>query len=559
MSFNVKKQLEKVEHLLIHGSFQEALKIIEKSLKKKDINKDEELRFLVLKSEAEFYLGNLIESIQLGEMVLKESERLDNIILQIEALTWLGVSYLWSSRVKESILLFDKGLKLISTVTNIPRKLFTKLKAFLLVWKGALLNQIGDIEKSLELTKEAIPLAEESGYMNLISISYLFFGQYSLKNNDVKNGREFIEKGFELANELGNKILIAYSNTMLAYVKSSKNEFEESIDLLNEAFSLSEEIGSTLLLAYKNDLGIMYRNLFQLDKALECYQECLKYMELKYIPYMNIGEIFLLRYDLKQSQKFYLKSMELSKKMGDKRVLPSILYDLIRISIELKDISKAQEYLTQLEQLDKETGFKHINRFYSLASILILKASGEINDLAEATKQLKSFLAEDDLPPGWRLDLLYALLEIRIKELQLSTNEETLTEVKKQIIRLEVEAEEQQLKWLLADVYRLHSQYALIELNAKKALEFLEKAQTIADEIDVELLKKKIMVDREKIEKQLSMLRLLEEQKAPLSETVKLASLESTVKYIKQETVLEERDKETGKIIEYRRLFGMKI
>ena len=75
-------------------------------------------------------------------------------------------------------------------------------------------------------------------------------------------------------------------------------------------------------------------------------------------------------------------------------------------------------------------------------------------------------------------------------------------------------------------MYRLHSQYALIELNAKKALEFLEKAQTIADEIDVELLKKKIMDDQGKIKKQLSMLRMLEEQKAPLSETVKLVSLE---------------------------------
>ena len=51
----------------------------------------------------------------------------------------------------------------------------------------------------------------------------------------------------------------------------------------------------------------------------------------------------------------------------------------------------------------------------------------------------------------------------------------------------------------------------------------------------------------------------LQERKAPLSETVKLISLESTVKNIKQETVLEEHDEETGKIIEYRKLFALKI
>ncbi len=51
----------------------------------------------------------------------------------------------------------------------------------------------------------------------------------------------------------------------------------------------------------------------------------------------------------------------------------------------------------------------------------------------------------------------------------------------------------------------------------------------------------------------------LQEQKAPLEETLKLVSLESTVDTIKKETILENRDKETGKIIEYRKLFALKI
>ena len=190
---------------------------------------------------------------------------------------------------------------------------------------------------------------------------------------------------------------------------------------------------------------------------------------------------------------------------------------------------------------------------------MVLKASGNISDLVEATKLLSSFLAEEDLPSDWRLDALYSLLEIRIKELQLSTTDATLAEVKKQAIRLEVEAEEQQLRWLLGNVYRLQSQLALVELDAKKAIELLQKAQVIAEEINVELLKKEIKEDQEKIEQQLSMWNKLQEQKAPLSETMKLVSLENSLKSIKQETVLEERDKETGEIIEYRKLFALKI
>ena len=51
----------------------------------------------------------------------------------------------------------------------------------------------------------------------------------------------------------------------------------------------------------------------------------------------------------------------------------------------------------------------------------------------------------------------------------------------------------------------------------------------------------------------------LQEKNAPISETFKLVSLESIVKNFKEETVIEEKDKETGEIIEYRKLFALKI
>ena len=164
-----------------------------------------------------------------------------------------------------------------------------------------------------------------------------------------------------------------------------------------------------------------------------------------------------------------------------------------------------------------------------------------------------------DLIPFWRLEALYSLLEIRIKELQMTATKEALAEAKKQAIRLEVEAEERQHQWLLISVYRLQSQLALIEMDAETAIDLLKKAETVAVESKNEFLKEKVKVDLKKINQQLGMFQKLQERKAPISETVKLASLENTMQSIKQETVLEERDEETGKIIEYRKLFTLKI
>ena len=134
-----------------------------------------------------------------------------------------------------------------------------------------------------------------------------------------------------------------------------------------------------------------------------------------------------------------------------------------------------------------------------------------------------------------------------------------MIEVQKRLYHLEVEAEERQYKIFLINIYRLQSQLALVELDVNKAIEILDKAEHLADEIDVELSKKRIKEDRKKIDQQLTEFKKFQEQKAPISKTVKLASLETTALNIKRETIIEEKDQETGEIIEYRKLFSLKI
>ncbi|NHK31528.1 MAG: tetratricopeptide repeat protein, partial [Asgard group archaeon] len=341
----------------------------------------------------------------------------------------------------------------------------------------------------------------------------------------------------------------------------STYDYYEGIELYHKFFSLYDEVGSTFLreMSY-NNLGLLYRATNQLDKALECLQRALKGSRVQsYLMLSNIGYTYLLQNELEKAQKYYLDALEKSEEVKESRNLPGILYQLVSISIELKEFTQAQKHLKRLEELSKETGFEHISLNAHFASILLLKTSGEISVLAEAIKLLKEALAKDDLSHHWRLEALYSLLEIRIKELQILATKETLEEVKKQAIRLEVEAKERQYHWLLGNVYRLQSQLAIIDLDTETAIDLLEKAKAIAIETKNDFLKVKVSEDLEKINQQLDMLQKLQERKAPISETAKLASLENAIQSIKEETVLEERDEETGKIIEYRKLFALKI
>ncbi len=560
LSPSTKKQLVEVERLIIHGRYKDVLIVIEEGLKKKDISKKEELSFLIQKGEVEFILGNSQESLQLAELVLKESEGLDDIFLRLDALIVKVVNYFWLGRFKEALEIAEKCLEEIPTAANLPIKKIAKRKAQTLLYKAVIFIQTGNYETGFELAKEIMPIAEESGNKNVISLSLLMVGAVYFMLGELKNSEEYLEKGIEIATELGNKFNIANGYLFLALVYKQRRDYEQALDLHKRAFVLAEEIGSTNIHSSYNNMGTIYRAMFQLDKALECYQESLKHAEMiRHIAYANIGEVYFLKYELEKAQEHYLKSMKIAEEINSLGNLSLTFYSLILISLELNQIPQAQKYLERLEQISKVKGYYYIASKHRFASILVLKASGDISDLVQAAESLKMLLVEEGLPSILRLDVLYTLLEIRIKELQISINENTLAEVKKQTIRLEVEAEEQNRQWLLANIYRLQSQLALIELDAKKAIELLQKAKIIAEETKIKILMKGIKEDQEKIEQQLSMWNDLQKQKAPISETVKLVSLESSLKSIKQETVLEERDEQTGKLIEYRKLFALKI
>ncbi|NHJ38935.1 MAG: tetratricopeptide repeat protein [Asgard group archaeon] len=536
-----------------------ALKIIEEGLKTKELSKEDELQLLLQKSLALFMLGNIQDSLQLALQVQQESEDLDDKLLQVDALVRVLINSNWAGRFNEGLEIATKGLEILATITDNPPGELALRKAQLLNWKGGIITQLGDFDTGLELSKEAITAVEMSGYKHATSFVYIRTGMVYLLLNDYRKAEEHINKGIAIATEIGNKFFIANGYFTLANLKTNEREYQEAIKLFEKASALAKEIGTTLMRPY-NDLGVIYANMFQLDEAIECFQEALKIAGGgRYIVYGNLGIIYTWKYEFEKAREYYQKAIELSEEVNDRRILPTVLSNLIWIATELQDLTKAQYYLDRLKEISEETGFPHITRRYRYASIWILKTKGTISDLGQAVTLLEEFLSEKDLPTWWRLEALYVFLEIRIKELHLSATEKALKEVQKRIHHLEVEAEEQKAQWFLANIYRLHSQLALVELDADKAIEYLDNAQAIADEIEIELLKIKIQEDREKIKQQLNMLEKLQKQQVPLIEKMKLVSLENTVKNITKETLIEERDDKTGKFIEYRKLFALKI
>ncbi|NPE09765.1 MAG: tetratricopeptide repeat protein [Asgard group archaeon] len=344
-------------------------------------------------------------------------------------------------------------------------------------------------------------------------------------------------------------------------MKSHKREFQAAIDFFQKSEVLTIEIDSTYVLhGIYNNLGVTFHNMWQLDEALEYYLKALKLREaLRNLILNNIGEIYYHKNDLEKSEKYYLKALEISRKIKDYRVLPNTLYCLIRNNVERRNSEKTKEYLDELELLNKKIGYELVEQYYLFAKVFVLKSSISMSDWIEAADILEEYLVQEKLPADWRIDELFALAEIRLKELKLTGDKNAILEVRKQIERLQKEAESKQYYWLLINLYWLKSQLALIELDARKAIQLLITAKTLAEEKNIGLLVEKINQEQKQLESQLTMWEKLKEQNPPILEVLKQVPIEETAKHIVKDTVMEVRDEKTGDVIEYRKLFALKI
>ena len=256
LSSELKMQLQKVEQLLIHGEYQEALKLIEEGLKTKKISKEEKLAFLIQKSTMQNYLGKHKEALETAEKVLKESGETDYVLLHVDALIEKGMAtgalYEKIDEIANSI---DKGIELLETTKLVfPEKEIAKRKALLFFYKGGLLRMSGKTKESHKFLEESVSTAKKSGNQHIRAWVLLWISFFERNKN-------YAEEAHEIAIEIGNKFLLALSYNYLAVFAVIKYDYFEAIELLEKVFPLLDEVGSTFHRAEcYNNLGVCYHS-----------------------------------------------------------------------------------------------------------------------------------------------------------------------------------------------------------------------------------------------------------------------------------------------------------
>lgn len=556
----IQKQLQRIERLIITGDFKKGLELIEKNLKGKDINEDDQLRLLNFKGHIQNKLGNYKEAFEIAENILKRKSEDKNSLIYLDALSLKAVTSFLLDKVKQSLLLIEDCFQLITKISNVDQKELAKRKSHIYGIKGTQAGTLGDYTEGIENLQLAIKYAKETDYKDREAFYSSQLAMTLFFQNKLEEAEEILEKALELAQSINNEHEIAFAYNRYGVLKSARFNYNDALEYFFKSESLLKELGSTFLFStlYVN-IADVYLSRYQLDESLEYAKKALEFGFLEYLMYGLIGEIYLWKNEFEKAEETLLKAMKLCIKAADTRVIPKMLYNLVILAVERKEETKAQDYLKQLEDLAKKREYEYLEGYYNFALTIYYKSSSDIDDWGKAKRILKELLKDKKLPDYLRTDALFSLLEIRLMELQITASKETLEKVLQQILELQNEAEDKRLYWVLVELYYLRSQVALLELDVKKSLELLTTASIIAEDKGLKFLMQKIEKERKKVESQIEMWNRFQEQNTPLTETLKEIQLENTRKDIVRETIMEVRDENTGQIKEYRKLFSIKI
>jgi tetratricopeptide (TPR) repeat protein len=333
----------------------------------------------------------------------------------------------------------------------------------------------------------------------------------------------------------------------------------------------------------------IYRNIGDIDLALEL---CIKFLEAckkdkrlnSMMPtvLMELGKIYYVKGELKKSQDFLLQSLPLltdntfttrvakiyalwdlgdnyrsqgkldlaievleqALEMSSNIAIPIytnvVFNSLIEVYLDKNSLDDARKYLELLREYNE--GKPGSEWALKLSEARILKATGRIQNLAEAERILRQFMG-DGFGSGWDLNMAASILidlcHILLIELQITDDIEILEELESFVIQLLEIAEKQHSYTTLTSTKLLQAKLALIQLNTADARKFLREAQKIADEHGLLKLALSISREHDKLLDQLDIWENLKNTKTPISERLKLASMDETIGYLKENRTVE--------------------
>ncbi|MFC1800596.1 tetratricopeptide repeat protein [Nanoarchaeota archaeon] len=285
--------------------------------------------------------------------------RICNLSLKerIEVLINLGNAHLSLSQYDKAFATYNSILKVSDKST--------------LQGKGAALGNIaliylekGELEKSLEYSKKALKIKEETGDNEGIANALGNIGIVHYKKDELKDALENIQNALEINEKIGNRKGQASALGGLAMIYGKERDLEKALKYHRKTLDIFKEIknrkGKAIALS---NLGLIYKAEGELILAAIYLKESFNinkeigYKSGQAFDSEQIGTIYRNQGNLKKALEYYQEALNIHQEIGNKQKEAKTLCRIGAVYIIDKGDSKnALQYLNQSLDIHNEFG-----------------------------------------------------------------------------------------------------------------------------------------------------------------------------------------------------------
>jgi len=254
-----------------------------------------------------------------AKLALMTSKKSNNSIQQAKAYQNIGISYIILSDYDKAIQNFDASEKI-------------------------LINQNNHSKEAQEI------LAKTLGSKGIV---------FSEKNNYAK-ALEFDFRAMKIYEDLGNKLQLSKIYNNIGVIYKSIDDGKKALVYFLKANQLQKQDNNPAVAVSASNIGLIYLNQNQKDKAKQYFDESLKAFEINPNPrglgelYNNYSRYYIVENQFDYANQFLLKAEETFQSIEDQFGLSDTYLLLGEINFKENNLKKALEFTGKSLEMSKE-------------------------------------------------------------------------------------------------------------------------------------------------------------------------------------------------------------
>ncbi len=315
---------------------------------------DDTLKVLELAKLSKRYSKNQADSsLTLGLEALDLSRKLGYQYGEAYSSFILGISYKYLGDYNKSIEYAENAYNIFNHIKNEP------YKARVLNSLGNLYKRKGDFEKaivnftiSMDISKRIKDSIMLSALYNNIAVLYYELG------NRHEQSLEYHKLNLELLKKVGDKgnIFNCYMN--LGNVYKDMNDNEKALDYYRQSLDYLEENNLYDKLLLVHNLGTVYEKLKKYELALRYYNDAIELEKIMgnkgmlVYSLQGVGNVLLSQGSFVEGEKYLLKSYTLAKEIGDLTKQKRLVNNLKKVYEKQGNYKESLKYLEIYDDIE---------------------------------------------------------------------------------------------------------------------------------------------------------------------------------------------------------------